>query len=102
LKDAGLILIGCGLIVLIAYCISFMKNLIVTVKHTNKILEDSQVISDIAAKRAQDVDKIIDDVAVSAEGISKVIKGNQSTVAALTAIINSLMSLRNLFQEKKK
>ena len=102
LKDAGLIFIGGGLIILIIYCIAFMKNLVQTVKHSNKILEDAKTITGIAAARAKDVDKVIDDVAASAGSVSKIIKGNQSTIGALTAIVNSLMSLQNLLRKQKK
>jgi len=101
-REAGLILIGVGLIVLIMYCIVLMKNLITTVKHTNKILEDTQVISGIAAERTKDVDKVLDDVVSSVGSVSKIIKGNQNTVSALTAIINSLASLKNLMDKRKK
>lgn len=99
LKDAGLILIGAGLFILICYGISLMRNLIVTVRHTNKILEDAQVISKLAAERSKDVDKIIVDVASSASSISKNIKGNQSTVAALTSIVNSITSFKKLMKK---
>ena len=51
LKTLGWALIIIGVLVLIVFCIIFMKNLIVTIKHTNKILEDSEKISSIAAQR---------------------------------------------------
>jgi len=102
LKDAGLILIGTGIIVFIAYCISFMKNLVVTVKHANQILEDTQVISKIAAERSKEVDKAVSDIASSVGSVSDIIKGNQSTVAALTSIVNGLGSLKNIITKDKK
>lgn len=102
LRDAGLILIGIGLIILIAYCIAFMKNLIVTVKHTNKILEDAQVVSKIAAEKTKEAEKIIGDVVTSFGSVSNIIKGNQSVVAAFTSIVNALASLRNLIKKTEK
>ena len=102
LKDAGLILIGMGIITLLAYCIAFMKNLVTTVKHANKILEDTQVISKIAAERSKDVDKMINDVSYSVGSLSDIIKGNQSTLAALTSIINALASLKNIIKKEKE
>ena len=101
LKDAGLILLGGGLFILICYGISLMRNLIVTVKHTNKILEDANVISKLAAERSKDVDKIIDDVASSASSISDTVKGNKSVFAAMTSLINALASLNRLFRDGK-
>lgn len=99
LKDAGLMLIGAGLFLLICYGISLMRNLIVTVRHTNKILEDAQIITKLAADRSKDVDKMIDDFATSASSISKNIKGNQSTIAALTSIVNSIASFKKLIKK---
>jgi uncharacterized protein YoxC len=102
LGDAGLILIGLAVLTLLIYCIVFVKNLIPTVKNMNKILEDTQVITGIAAERSKDVDKIIGDVSISVGSISDIIKGNQSVVAALTSLVNAVGSLRNLLDRKEK
>ena len=102
LGDAGLILIGLAVLVLIIYCIAFVKNLIPAIKNINKILEDTQVISGIAADNAKEVDKIIGDLSSSVGSISDIIKGNQSVVAALTSLVNAIGSLRNLLQREKK
>ncbi len=102
LGDAGLIFIGLAVLVLLIYCIVFVKNLIPTIKNVNKILEDAQVISGIAAENAKEVDKILGDVSSSVSSISDIIKGNQSVVAALTSLINAVGSLKNLLQRDKK
>jgi len=86
LWDAGMIIIIIGLIILIIYGIVFMQNLIQTVKHTNKILEDTQTVTKIAADRVKDVDKIISDV----------------TTSGLSSAINSLFTLKNLVNKLKK
>ena len=102
LGDAGLILIGLAVLTLLIYCIVFVKNLIPAVKNMNKILEDTQVITGIAAERSKDVDKIIGDVSTSVGSISDIIKGNQSVVAALTSLGNAVGSLKNLLDRKEK
>ena len=102
LGDAGLILIGLAVLVLLVYSIVFVRNLIPVVKNMNKILEDAQVISGIAADNAKEVDRIIGDLSSSVGSISDIIKGNQSVVAALTSLINAIGSLRNLLQREKK
>jgi len=102
LGDAGLILIGLALLVLLIYCIVFVRNLIPVVKNVNKILEDSRVITGIAADNAKDVDKIVRELSSSVGSISDVIKGNQSVVAALTSLINAIGSLKNLLEKFKK
>lgn len=101
LKDLGLLLIGTGFIVLLVYCIILVKNLINSVKLTNKILEDSQVITSIAADKAKDVETIIGDVSQSVGSIAESIRGNQSTLKALSSIINSLGALKSLFSKEK-
>lgn len=102
LKDMGLLLMGAGLIVLLIYGIILVKNLIESVKLTNKILADSQAVSAIVSERAKEIDSIVGDVAVSVGSISGAIKGNQSTVKAITSIVNSLGALKSLFDNKKK
>ena len=101
LRDAGLILIGVGLIVLIVYCIIFMKNLVTTAKHANKILEDVQIVSKIAAEKSQELDKMITDAAGSISSVSDIIKGNQSVISAFTSIFNAVASAKNLFGKSK-
>jgi len=100
--DVFIVLVGTGLVILIIYCIVFMKNLIGTVKRTNKILDDTQIVSGIAAERAKDADKVLGDVVESVGSVSEMFKGNQNMVMALTAIINSLASLKTIFDKRKK
>ncbi|MDR2133017.1 MAG: hypothetical protein LBP30_06690 [Clostridiales Family XIII bacterium] len=102
MKDAGLILLGVGLIILVFYAAYLIKNLITTVKSVNKILADAEVISEIAARRGKDVDKLIGEATESVSGLADIIKGNQSTIAALTSIVNALGSLKNLFGDGGK
>lgn len=102
LGEAGLILIGLAVLVLLVYCISFVRNLIPAVRNMNKILEDTQVITGIAANNAKEVDKIIGDLSSSVGSVSDIIRGNQSVVAALTSLINAVGSLKNLMQKEKK
>jgi hypothetical protein len=102
MRDAGLIILGIGLIILVFYAAYLVKNLSATVKSVNKILADAEVISEIAAKRSKDVDTLIGDATESVGSLAGIIKGNQSTVAALTSIVNALSSLKNLIRDGKK
>ncbi|MBK5245648.1 MAG: hypothetical protein JJE49_00080 [Peptostreptococcaceae bacterium] len=101
LKDMGILLIGIGLIVLLMYSIVFVKNLIQTIKVTNKILEDSKVITSIAADRAKEIDSIVGDVSVSVGSITESIKGNQSALKALSTIVNTFGAIKSLFNKEK-
>ncbi|MDR1572947.1 MAG: hypothetical protein LBS24_01405 [Clostridiales Family XIII bacterium] len=102
LRDAGLIILGIGLIILVFYGAYLIRNLIATVKSVNKILADTEIISEIAARRSKDVDKLIGDATESVGSLADIIKGNQSAIAALTSVVNALGSLKNLFRDGKK
>jgi ABC-type transporter Mla subunit MlaD len=102
MREAGLIVLGIGLIILVFYGAYLIRNLAATVKSVNKILADAEVISEIAAKRSKDVDRLIGDATESMGSLADIIKGNQSTIAALTSIINALGSLKNLIRFDKK
>jgi uncharacterized protein YoxC len=102
LQDIGVLFIGIGLIVLIIYGIILLKNLVQTVKTTNKILEDSHEISAIAAERTKEINSIVGDVAHSMGAVNDAFKGNQNVIKALTSIVNSLGALRSIFGSKQK
>ena len=55
-QELVLLILGIAAIVLVFYLIGLVKNLIETVKHTNKVLEDTEVITAIAAGKAQEID----------------------------------------------
>ncbi|MCL1982857.1 MAG: hypothetical protein FWG53_07235 [Clostridiales bacterium] len=99
-KEACAVIISVGLIVLIAYAIAVLKNLVVTVKQTNKILENTEVITKVAADKSKEVDKLISEVAASVGSVSDIIKGNQSKISALTSIVNAVASLKNLIKNE--
>ena len=101
-KDAMYLLILIGLLVLLCFFIALVRNLIVSTKSINKILKDTEVITEIAARRATDTDKMLSEASESISTMYKSIKGNQSAVKALSVIINSLISLKNLMTKRKK
>ncbi len=99
LGEAGSILIGLALFVLIVYLILMVRNMIPALKSVSKILKDTEVISGVAADSTKEVEKIVVGLSSSVGSLSEVIKGNQSVVAALTSVINSLASLKNLLKK---
>ena len=98
LKGAAFIL----LIVFAVYSIIFMKNLVKTIKSTNKILEDVEIITKITADKSKEINKVIDDAVSSVGCISESIKGNQSKLAAFAVIINTLATLKGVKENIKK
>ena len=70
IKTLLIVLVLIALVVLIVYSIMVLRKLLVTVDRTNNVLEDLEVVSEIAASRSQDLDGIIDNVSVAAEELS--------------------------------
>ena len=101
-QELVLLILGIAAIVLVFYLIGLVKNLIETVKHTNKVLEDTEVITAIAAGKAQEIDTAVDGAIEAIGTISELIKGNQSAVKAATNIVNSLAGLKNIAGKKNK
>ena len=100
IKVLALAAIFIALLVLIIYMIKLMRKLIVTVEHTNKILEDVEVVSDIAADRSKDVDDIISNVSESVASVTDALNGKESIFTALTAFVKSLVMLKNAASDK--
>lgn len=100
LKDLGFIAIVVCVVILLVQCICLVRNLVKTVKRTNEILDDSAVISGIAAERVKEVNETVGDATDTVKNLVNTIKGQQSTIAALTTIINGITSLRNLLSKQ--
>lgn len=98
LKD----LIFVGIIILIICGIVLIKNLITTIKHTNKILEDTKTITDVAQKRVTEVDGVLDDVSESISGVADALRGKESFIQSISAIGKAVSSLIGLLKNKKE
>lgn len=100
LKLLGWGLVILCLVVLLIFCIILVKNLIVTVKSTNKILEDAETISSIASDRTEELNSAVGDVSKSISGLAEVLKGNQSIVSAISTLVKTFASLKTLIVKK--
>jgi uncharacterized protein YoxC len=94
-----LVLLGVGGVVLIVYLIVLVRNLNETLKKANVVIEEAHVVTEIAAKRAQEVDGIVDDISTSVKSISDNLKGNISFAKIIAAIVNLGTSIKG-FMEK--
>jgi len=90
-----------AIIVLIVYLVRFFRDMSVTLKHTNKILEDVEVITDIAADRSKDVDKIISDVSESVSDITDAVKGKQDVISVVSSVVKAAMAVKNSVDKSK-
>ena len=101
LKDLFFILLGIGILAFLFYLIFFFKNLVTTLKSANKALSDVGKITEVAAERTQDVDKIITNVQDSVENLTENIRGNKSTIGFIGTLINFLTTLKGFLSKDK-
>ena len=100
LKDILWFLIGVGAIIFLIYLIVLFKNLLQTVKKTNQILDDANVVTKITANRATEVNEAVSDLSGALASVANSFRGNQSTMAALSNLVNALSSLKGLLKNK--
>ena len=70
------------------------RKLLTSMDHTINILEDVATITDTAAKRSKDVDRIIGDVSESVESLSKAVKGDQNIFSAISSVIKAVAAVK--------
>ncbi|MCI2062119.1 MAG: hypothetical protein LKJ83_05030 [Eubacteriaceae bacterium] len=93
LRGLGTFLLIAALIVLVVFLIVMAANLIKTLKHTNKVMDDVEVITAIARKRTEDVDQMVDGISGSVKGITSAFKGQETLIQALSAVAKAVTSV---------
>jgi uncharacterized protein YoxC len=83
-----LILLAIAGIILIIYLIALARNLLETLKKANVVLDEAHVVTEIASRRAQQVDGVVDDISSSVRAISDSLKGNVSFTKVIAALVN--------------
>ncbi len=98
-KYALLCVLFIAIIILVIYLIIIAKNLVKTIKETNKILQDAAVVSKIAAEKAVQIDGVVDDVQAAVSDLSKAVRGEQNLVATFSNMIKALGPLLAFFRQ---
>ena len=101
-KTLLVILVLIALVVLIVYAIFLIRKLMVTLDHANRVLQDVEVVSEIAATRSKDIDGIVENVSGSVSDISGAIKDREGTISAVAGIAKSVVSLKSARDKKKE
>lgn len=101
-KTLLIILVLVALIVLIVYAVFLIRKLMGTLERADKVLDDLQVVSEIAAARSKDIDGIVENVSGSVSEISGALKGNQGTISAVAGIAKSVASIKGAMDKKKE
>jgi len=102
LNELILFFVFAALFVFIIYLIVLIKNLTITLKKTNEIMDDAKVVSAISAKKATEIDGVVTDVTAAVATITDAIKGNESIVKTMTNIGKALASLQGVINKFKK
>ena len=95
-KDLLILAIGIGIIVLLISLIKLTATLIKTLKKTNAVLDDTQVITGIAAERTKEIDVAVGDTVGVVANVAKSFKGRQGVVGSVTTLAAAVGSLREL------
>lgn len=100
LSVLGFVVIGAAILILIIYCIILVRALIPSARKLSEILDEVHEITEMASKNTRVVHEMVSSLSGSAQDITKVVKGNQSTIAAATTFINAVTSFKNLVFRK--
>lgn len=98
IKEIGIALLVVAVLILMFYLICVVKNLVVTVKKTNEILEDVATITDIAEKQTVELGDTVGDIAGAVGVIAKTIKGEETLVKQLSAIAVAITSVVSMIK----
>lgn len=100
LKGVLLTVIALLLIILLVFTIVLLRKLIDSLKQLDVILADTHTVTNIAADRVKQADEMVGEVGESLATVVEALKGNQSTVAALTHITDAASALLGILRKR--
>ena len=101
IKTALIYLLLIAAVVLVCYFIVAVKHLITTIKHLNKVLEDTAVITSVAADRSVEVNGMIDDLQSAVTDVAQAVRGEVGVIGSVANITKAAVSIKELLQSKK-
>ncbi len=93
IKDLFLILVFIALIVMLIFLTVLLANAIKTLKELNLVLTDTKSMTDVAARRVDDLDGIISNVSDSVGGVSNALKGKENLAQSLSSVGKAVSSV---------
>ncbi|NLY82686.1 MAG: hypothetical protein GX078_07910 [Clostridiales bacterium] len=99
LNELILLLVYVALFVFIVYLIILIKNLIVTLKKTNEVMDDAKTITAISARKATEIDGVVTDVTATISNITETIKGKDGIVKTVSNIGKAVASLQGILNK---
>ena len=88
----GLLIVA--VIILVVFLIIAAYNLIKTLKRSQKVLDDLEVVVKITSKRTQEIDKII-------EQMSKKIKSGQGVFQSIPIIVKTIARIAKILRQNQ-
>ena len=101
-KTTMIYLLLLAAIVLAGYLIIIAKNLVTTIKELNKILEDTSVVTGVAAERSVEVNGMIDDLQGAVADVSQAVRGEVGSIGAVVNVVKAAASLKEFFKADKE
>lgn len=101
-KSVFLFILAILAIVFIIYLILLVRKLIGTLSKVDLLLEDSKTVTEVAARRTQMIDGMMDDVGETVGIFVDAVKGNQNIVKAASSVINAAASFVGIVRNKKE
>lgn len=91
-----------ALIVLVIYLAVLAKHGVQTIKSLNRVLEDAEKISGIAAERAVQLDEVADEVQDAVTDVARAVKGKQNSIEVFTNLFKSFSSVASAVNKKEE
>lgn len=86
--------------VFLIYLILLLRKLIGTLKKVDLLLEDAKSITEVASKRTNDVDNMVDGVVETVGIMTDAIKGNQNIAKAASSVVNAAATCVGILKGK--
>ena len=101
LKEIALIALILVTLIFVVYLIKVMRKLLVTLETSNEILGNIETITDIAERRTEAVDVIVEGISAKVEDIASSRKGKDTVVKQLSVIANAITTIITSIGGKK-
>lgn len=86
--------------ILIVYLIIFSRNIAKAAKRANRTMENIEKISTITLKKSMQLDSASNDFIEAMGKVASALKGQQSLISAISVLVNSFSSIKNLYPDK--
>ena len=93
LKEVAILALIFVSIIMVVYLVKVLRKLLVTLETSNEILGNIEAITDVAEKRTEAVDVILDGVTKKMQDIASTRKGKDTVIKQLSIIANAITTI---------